>query len=541
MSGSRKYVRHLSTLVTFSVATLVVAACAPTSAPSGAVAQSNHTDSVLTVGLPGSLSTLDVAHEAGILNYYVAQVSSEGLLGVDTEGKIVPALAEKWETTDGRTWVFTLREGAKFQDGTQVTTDDVLFSLDIARDPERSPSTAVYWAEGTQVEKTGEREITITLPEPSVNFDWTVTASGGLWITSRAFYEAAQSYGSSSDLIMGTGPYRAVEFQADSHATFERVDTWWGKTNEKAPKKIEFDFFSDESTRLLAQQSGKLDISLQIPASQQPQYEALSNTQVTTVTDRSYVGLTFDTAVAPFDDIHVRRAIAYAVDRNSIVSSVLNGKGEVATSIESPEQLGSHIGVESARSLIAQNLADIQTASFDMEAARAELAQSVVPQGFSAELLYPTSIPELGTAALAIAENLKSLGIELTVTGKPVEQWITTLGTGEYGLSYMSYTPTTGDPAEITGWLLGESNPARYSQSDVRQLITEQAGEVNDAARATKILEATKIALNDVIYSPIWWGKNTTAFASRVLHPEINSYFFMSGWASQIGLTDSQN
>lgn len=504
-----------------------LAACAPRSAaPSQAAAEPG----TLTVGLPGSLSTLDVAHETGIINYYVAQASSEGLLGVDAQGELVPAVASSHTTADGRTWVFQIRDDARFQDGNPVTIDDVLFSIDVARDPDRSPSSSVYWPAGTDVSQTGDSEITITLPAPAQNFGWTVTANGGLWITEKSYYEAAGAYGSAKDLIMGTGPYRAVEFQPDSKAVFVKSGTWWG--GDTSAQKIEFDFFSDENSRLLAQRAGQIDVSVQIPADQVGQFEAIDGTTVHTESDRSYVGLTFDEAVEPFNDIHVRRAVAHAVDRASIVASVLSGRGEAATGIEPPDQLGSQIGEDAARAL----LATLPNTEFDLDKAREELAASHVPSGFEAELTYPASIPEMGNAALAIADNLKKIGVTLTVTSKPLEEWISQVGTGEYGLYYMSYTPTTGDAGEIPGWLLGEANPARYSNPEVASLIAQSNAQADPAARAQDLVSATAIAQENVIYSPIWWGKSTSAFSSRVAPKDFGPYFFMTPWTASLDL-----
>ena len=94
-----------------------LAACAPKNASS---TQSSSKAGTVTVGLPGSLSTLDTAHETGIINYYVAQVTSEGLLAVDKDGKLVPAIATAYHTDDAKTWVFQIRQDAKFQDGNPV-------------------------------------------------------------------------------------------------------------------------------------------------------------------------------------------------------------------------------------------------------------------------------------------------------------------------------------------------------------------------------------------------------------------------------------
>ena len=143
--------------------------------------------------------------------------------------------------------------------------------------------------------------------------------------------------------------------------------------------------------------------------------------------------------------------------------------------------MGSEIGEQAA----ADAQAGLPIDSFDLDAARAELAQSKVPGGFSAELTYPSSIPDLGSTALAIADNLKQIGVNLTVTSKPIEEWISEVGSGTYGLSFMSYTSTTGDPGEVVGWLLGPDNPARYENAQVQGLIA-LAGRPDRSERARR-------------------------------------------------------
>ncbi len=531
MLMNRRYVKNAAIAVLSTAALVGLAACAPQQASQSSGTEGAF-DGVVNVGLSGSVSTLDISHETGILNYYIAQVTSEGLLAVNAQGELIPAIAQSWNTDDGVTWTFQIRQDAKFHDGNPVTMEDVLFSINLGKDPEKSPSSAVYWPSDATVEQTGDWEVTITLPAAAQNFGWTVTANGGLWITEKSFYEAASTYGSSQDLIMGTGPYQVTEFQPDSHVTLKKVDTWWGGKPEA--ETIQFDFFADENTRLFALQSGALDIALQVPTNHLDQYEAVAGTTIKTESDRSYVGLTFDAGVEPFNDIHVRKAIAHAVDRESIVSSVLSGSGTVATGLEPADQLGTQIGVEAAGKL----LSDLPNYTFDMEAAVKELKQSSVPEGFDAELLYPSSVPQLGTAALAIADNLKELGINLTVTSKPVEEWITTLGTGQYGLNWMSYTPTTGDAAEIPGWLLGPQNPARYENTEVQDLIAASNAETDPHKRAEQIIEANKIAQENVIYSPVWWGKASTAFASTVSPKDYTSFYFMTPWAVNLDIAE---
>lgn len=482
----------------------------------------------LTVALPGSLSSLDANTEGGILNYYVAAIAQEGLLAVGGDGSLQPALAESWEQPDNRTYVFTIRQDARFADGTDLTVDDILFSIEKARDPIASPSTGSYWPEIESVEQTGDWEITITLPSPNVSFVWILTNAGALWVTSRAFFEEAGVVGTAESLILGTGPYRAVEFQPDSHAVFERVDTWWGGV--PAVQSVRFDFIADQNTRLLAQQSGDIDIALNVALDQVEAWEAIEGAEVLFVADHSYVGLQFNQNVAPFDDERVRRVFALATDREGIVASILRGHGEVAVAHPTPEQLAGALGEDRAREL----LDTVPTIDFDLEAAAAELAASSTPDGFAVELAYPNTGPQLGRAALALAANLAPLGIDLTVTEVPIEEWFTTLGDESRGVHFTWYFSTTGDPAEVISWYLRDENPYGFVDEDFSALLTRINEETDVAARAEAVVSAAAIAAEQTAIWPLWWGQAATAVGPQVSIADYTPFFLLGVWPNQI-------
>jgi len=300
----------------------------------------------------------------------------------------------------------------------------------------------------------------------------------------------------------------------------------------RAEGQIRFDFIPDENTRLLARQSGDVDIALNVPITQAEQWEQTDNTRVVFQPDNSYVGLTFDTTVAPFDDVHVRRAIAHAADRPSMVDGILQGKGEVATGIPTPEQLGTAISVDDARS----RLGALPQVDFDLDAAAKELAQSSVPDGFTAELKYPNTGPQLGKAALALSASLKTIGIDLTVTEVPIEEWLATLGDGETGLSFMWYFSTTGDPAEVITYLLDDTygNVASYSNPEVSALL-KQARESTDQKEVVDlILQANALEVDDLAYWPLWWGQSATAISDSVGITDLSAYSLLSVWPARV-------
>lgn len=516
-----------ATTVAAAGALLLAGCSAPAS--EGAAETGGEIDNV-TVALPGSLSSLYVGQEAGILNYYIASIAQEGLVSIDAQGRIQPGLAESWEQTDDVTYVYELRDDATFQDGTPVTADDVVFSLEQARDATTSPGLAYYLTNVDTIEKTGEAEVTITLLEPDAAFAANMSSGGAAFITSRAFWEEHDGeVGTPDALLLGTGPYMVTEFTPDSHVTFERVDTW---RDELPPvKTITVNFVPDESTRLLAAQTGDVDVAFNVPLAQSQQWERLDTMRVDYVNDLSYVGLYFNTSVAPFDDPRVREAFAHAVDRDAYVEKLLRGHGEAATAIMTPESLGAVYDAEEARDV----LSGIPQREYDLEAARAALSESSVPDGFEAELLTPNTGPQLGTAAQALAQNLADIGITLNVREVPIEEWLASLdASSDHGVNLMWYFSTLGDPAEVPSYLLGAGNPAAYDNPEVVDLLARAGAESDPGARVDLLVQAETVQAEDAVHVPLWWGQSATAFAKDLGINDYSSFAFISSWPTQL-------
>ncbi len=529
----RAFVQGFGSAAALSLLTL--SGCGGSSDVSSSAGSSSASAGMLeqvTLGSSSAISTLSVNQEAGSANYQIAALFQEGLTGLDAEGNTIPALATEWKTEDNLTWVFDLRENVKLHNGETLTADDIVFSINTARDAALSPGLSTYWPDYVEsAEKTGDNQVTITLSSESADFDTQVSNASGLFVTSEAFWdEAGSDYGSSKSLIVGTGPYKVTEFDSSSHVTLERFEDWWGDT--EGPQTVRIDFIPEDSTRLLAFQDGSIDVSLNVPVTNVDEWE--QNGTISTYSDRSYYGLTFDPTVAPFDDEHVRRAVAYALDKESIVSGILKGYGTVATGIDAPEQLAGWAGsVEKAEKLVA----DLGALEFDLEKAKAELAKSSQAGGFSTTLTYPTGYAAVGQASLALAQSLEEIGIELEVNEITLDQWLSEVGNGEQGVAWMIYNPTTSTPNEITSWLLAAggvgANPANWTDDDVAEKTDSIYALTDDEERLDIVLETTKVALEQAIYAPAWWGQALVATKEGVTFKNSGSYWLATPWADE--------
>lgn len=483
----------------------------------------------VTVAFPGSLANLYIGQESGILNYNLAATVQEGLVGRDSSGKIVPALAESWTQPDATTYVFTLRDDATFQNGDSVTPEDVVFSIDQAADETASPGTTYYLVNLASAEVTGDREVTVTTHQPDAGFLVNLSSAGALVVTQQKFWEQHDgTVGTSSSLLMGTGPYQVTEFQPDSHVTLERVDTWWGGIPKV--KTIEVNFIPDTNTRLAAAQKGDVDIALNVPINQAKQWESIGDSRVEAINDLSYVGLIFDESVAPFDDADVRRAISYGVDKATIADTLLRGYGEVATAIMTPEALGEAYDGTAAREL----LATIPQYDYDPARAKELLDGSTGAGGFTVELTYPNTGPQLGIAAQAIADNLKDIGITVDVREVPIEEWLATIGDGEHGLGFMWYFSTTGDPSEVNGYLMGEGNPNSYASDEAASIISAAMGLDDPVERIDQLVDLEKLSAADAVNAPLWWGKSLTWFSNRIAVQDYNAFTLTGMWGADL-------
>jgi len=483
---------------------------------------------LVTVAFPGSLANLYIGQEAGILNYNLAATVQEGLVGIDSEGKVVPALAESWETPDDRTYVFTLRSDARFHNGDPVTAEDVVFSIEKAADEEGSPGTYWYLMNLESVEQTGEREITVTSATADAAFLVGLSSAGALVVTQQAYWEQyGGNVGTSESLLLGTGPFKVTEFQPDSHVLLERSDTWWGGVPKV--KSIRVNFIPDASTRLAAAQRGDIDIALNVPISQAQDWSGINGWRVESVNDLSYVGLIYDQAVSPFDSAEVRAAIAHAIDRDAIAEKLLRGFGEKATAIMTPESLAAAYDGDAAREL----LASIPQKDYDVDQARSLMAQAGV-DGFTTKLSYPNTGPQLGIAAQAIAENLKEIGIEVDVREVPIEEWLATIGDGEHGLGFMWYFSTTGDPSEVNSYLVGEWNPNGFESPTADALIQTANALTDPQERIATLVELETLSAENTVNTPLWWGKSLTGFSNQIGAADYGPYTFVTTWGAQL-------
>lgn len=288
----------------------------------------------------------------------------DNLVLQDFEGKLVPGgLTKYWEVSDdGLVYTFHLKEGIKFHDGTPFTSEAVRFYIEEMR---KGPSAYMY-DQVREVQTPDDHTAVFQLTQPFPNLLWNLSTTYNGIFSPQAYQEAGEDYG--TEVVVGTGPYKMVEFVADDHITLERnPDYTWGPDwlphqGPAYPDTLILRAVPEDSTRLFMLESGDVDIVMMLPPQYVQEIEAKPDLRISQGLDTriTYVGM--NTARWPFDDVRVRQAVAQAVDRDAIISSLAFGAAVPAYSYlaapleetKGEEEYGYKYNPEASRAALAE-------------------------------------------------------------------------------------------------------------------------------------------------------------------------------------------
>jgi peptide/nickel transport system substrate-binding protein len=480
-------------------------------------------------GTNGSISTLDLRKEFGIANTIAAVLAQDAVFNLDLHGRLTPGLGVKERRVDDKTYVYQLREGVKFSDGSPLTAEDVAASLTASAKDESAMAKRFEMIES--IEASGELEITVRLKSATGLFRYALSTGPGN-ITSATFLERGD-VGTASGKLLGTGPFVVKEFVPDNSITYEPNKSYWG--SKPTVENVVLTTITDDAARLVAMQSRDLDGSFNVPSGQVDQWAAVEDTTVELVADLSCAALVFNTAKPPYDDVRVRRAIALCWDREGLVKSVLGGRGQVASAIPMPEQYLSVLPEAEVERIYGA----IPQYDLDVDAAQRELDGSAVAGGFSDRVSYPSGYDVLGLALQALAENTAKIGITLDVREAPLNQWIEELSDTNIGLKILQTIALTPDPSEKVVPFYSPPTPsgvnyAQYRNLEVSALLEDAVATFDNAKRGALLGQALALAAIDVPYAPLWWPRVGIAMKDDFSIPGPTSFTSLTPWARDL-------
>ncbi|GAA4013136.1 ABC transporter substrate-binding protein [Streptomyces plumbiresistens] len=339
---------------------------------------------------------------------------TEPLERVSSTGTFTPNLATSVTQPNTTTLVYKLRPGVKFSNGREMTAQDVAWSIE-----HFTADTAQTAALGQQVGSasvTGPLEVTVRLKAPAP------TARAGIALATLVedaeFAKAhAKSLGNAGTAPIGTGPYQ-VASQTSEKITLVRNPQY--TRTRPAADKVVFSVIPDDTSRQLALRSGSIDGGPVTNRKSVAQWKAIPGATVYAAPSLSQNFLAMDVTRAPFDDVHVRRAVAHSVDIAGIRKAGFNAYARPMTGLVPAGELA---GVAGSQQAAEAFLADLPQHELSEAKAKAELAKSAHPQGFSTTIEYVKDYPWQELTVLNIQRNMQPLGVKITPKPVTANEW----------------------------------------------------------------------------------------------------------------------
>ena len=465
----------------------------------------------------------------------VMSLIQDRILKFGPDGSLQPDIASSWEAPDALTYIYTIRKDAKFSDGNPVTADDVAFSLNLHLDPKVGSQEAALLGSVASITAEGDK-VTVKLKEPSSLWKFMpASIVGYVWEKSSVEANLA-NYGTPQVLPVGSGPYKVAEFVADSHVKLTANPDYWG--DKPQFDNITFKVIPDDQTRLLAMRSGEIDGTLNVPTTALDQWKATAD--IVDFSSFIWRGLTLDMTEAPFDDIHVRKALNYAVDRDAIANGLLAGLAVPASTVNDPGVFAGALTPDEVKA----GYDKIVTFPFDLEKAKAELAQSSVPNGFKATLNVPEDSATISKIAQALKDQWSKIGVDLTLNmmpGGPRFQIILD-HKPNLGIQVIGNVPDAPDPAQMAFQyfsskqaVVNGNNSSNFSDPKVDAMIDQAIQSTDPKKAALLVLDAQAMASEQVPLVSLIWQKSVVALKKGwTIDPGFNAFWNMTRWVDQI-------
>ncbi|MCR5848018.1 MAG: ABC transporter substrate-binding protein [Lachnospiraceae bacterium] len=388
--------KKIKTLVLFCLLALTTVLCACTDG------KAKNSDSI-TIGIAQDIDESLDPHKmvaAGTKEIFFNVF--EGLVKPDSNGNIVPAVAQSVEVSEDKlTYTFKLRNGIKFHDGNAVTIEDLEYSINKFAGLDGGEPVSSAFLNIKEVKVTSEDTVEIRLEKADSAF-----------LSYLASVEAAiipKNNANPDTVCIGTGPYKYVSRTPLQNVVFERFDSYWGEGGNI--QNVTFKICTNPDTIAMELEGGTIDMCIHLTKGQRMQLDT-QNFTIYEGTMNLVQALYLNHDFAPFEDLNVRKAMNYAVSSEEIMDYVSGGYGtKIGTSIY--PNFGKYYD---------ETLSSVY--DFDIEAAKEFMAKSNYPDGFDMTITVPSNYDQHVDTALVLKNQLAVIGINATIEKVDWETWI---------------------------------------------------------------------------------------------------------------------
>ena len=454
-----------------------LAGCAPAPTPAAMPTQNPAAESAaaptalspqrggtLTVAVAADPDGLDPHKTVAAATFQITRNIYDTLVQSDGQGHIVPDLATRWQpSADGLQWTFTLREGVKFHNGRTLTAADVKYSFERLLAPETASPRAKDFANIKAISTPNAQTVVFELSKPQASF-LSNLAYGWAAIVPQ---EAAATL---RDQPVGTGPFKIVEWVKDSHVTLERFDGYFVPGVTYLDRAV-FKVISDPAARLAALRTGEVDVIPELPAQDVATVQKEPDLKIIQVPFNGIQYIAINNKVPPFDNLKVRQALNYAVDKQAVIDTAQFGLGV---------PIGSHLPPATDYYV---DLAGKYP--YNPEKARQLLAEAGYPNGFETTIILPQPYDFHIRNGEVVADQLARVGIRCKLETMEWGTWLKQVYNGrEFALTAIGATGRLDPDPFLSPYIsTSQENMRNYSNPKFDALAAQGAVEADPQKR----------------------------------------------------------
>jgi len=430
----------------------------------------------LTISLAAEPSGLDpTTNPSAAIKRVVHYNLLEGLLKVDRNGRVVPALAKSYSVSkDGKEHTFVLHSGIKFHDGNPCTAEEVKFTFERLLDPKTAAPYRMYYEAIESIQAVDPTTVKFKMKKVDSNFLFNM-ARGDAVIVSQQSADRLKS------APVGTGPFKFVEWKRGDSVIMAKNPDYYVKGLPYL-EKVTFKFIPDPSAQLAALRAGDIEvIAYDLAPENVPALERDARFKVLKGNTTTDAILAMNHSKKPFNDPKVRQAITLAIDRKAVIQGAVGGYGT---------PIGSHMDPTNPYYVDLSGLYP-----YNPQKAKQLLTEAGYPDGFEAILKLPEPYAYARRSGEIIADQLSKVGIKLTLEVIQMGQWVDRVfKNADYDLTVMGHA----EPFDIEIY----SRPNyyfRYNNPKFLELIKKAEGEMNEQARKKIYEQAQRMLADDFV------------------------------------------
>ena len=449
----------------------------------------------------------------------------EPLVMRTADGKLAPGLAESWTLINGLTWEFKLRKGAKFSDGTPVSAEDVVYSLDRPATIKNSPASFTLFTKAIINKKIMDPatvRLTTGLPSPLMPDDLVSV----IIVSKKATEGLASDDFAAGKGMVGSGPYKFVRFLRDDRIDMARNEHYNGP-NKTPWATTTIRFIANPSTRLAALLAGDVQAIENVPTPDLGRVKSDPNLSLVTKTSQRMVFLFADwrdkspfltdksgavLPANPLKDVRVRRALSMAINRDAIRERVMEGLSESTENLVVPGSPG--------------HVSSLKSPTYDPEGARKLLAEAGFPNGFGLTVHGPNNrLVNDEKIAQTVAQMFSRIGVDTKVDTMPMAVYAPRGAKFEFSVALIAWGGSIDLTSPMRALLacenpdkgMGVVNWAKYCNPKMDELLFKALETMDPPVRNRMLQEAAAMISKDVALIPL--------------------HFQVSAWAVKKGLT----